>query len=101
MGDKIRPLNGRAHLKFFIREVSVTMRLFVQPQATMKARIIAQQKCLYVIDVGIIGSSSRDSLFAINAKSTDDNIERTKTNAMKAFVLNEVDQIYIASANMR
>jgi hypothetical protein len=29
----------------------VTMRSFVQPEATMKARIVAQQQCLHVIDV--------------------------------------------------
>jgi hypothetical protein len=63
-------------------------------QKSLLARIFAQQKSLYMIDVEIIeqliGDLQLDS-------TTEDVVERTKRNAMNAFVLNEDDQVYVAS----
>jgi len=53
-----RGLSAEEQSSFFIREENpeaIAMRSFVQPEATIKARIIAKQKCNYLIDAEIFG----------------------------------------------
>ena len=52
-----RGFSAEEQSSFFIREENpeaIAMRSFVQPEATIKARIIAKQKCDYLIDAEII-----------------------------------------------
>jgi hypothetical protein len=94
--ETYKVLSTEEQTKFFSREEkpeAVAVRSFVQPEATMKARIFAQQKCLYMIDVEIIEQLIGDLLFDSN---TED-VETTKRNAMKVFFLNEDDEVYVAT----
>lgn len=84
---------------FFLREEkpeAIAMRSFVQPEASMKARIIAKQKCDYLIDVEIIDKLIGCMLFDTTAEGDNlDDVERSKRNAMKVFDLKEDDQVYV------
>jgi hypothetical protein len=54
------------------------MRSFVQPEATMKARILAKQKCIYLVDLDIIEQLFGDLFFDTKAEDCEDDVARTK-----------------------
>ena len=97
-------LSAEEQTNFFVREEkaeAVAMRSFVQPQASMKASIIAKEKCKYIIDTEIIEQLIGELLFDTSAESNscDDDIDRRKRYAMRAFVFNEDDKVYVATVN--
>ena len=67
----------------------------------MKASIIAKEKCKYIIDTEIIEQLIGKLLFDTSAESNscDDDIDRRKRYAMRAFVFNEDDKVYVATVN--
>jgi hypothetical protein len=98
--DTYRGLSTKEQTNFFIREEppeATATQSLVQSEETGEVGIIAQQKCLYAINSEIIEQLMGNLLFDSTAEGTDDDIERTKTNAMKAFVLNEDDEVYVAT----
>ena len=79
--------------KFFAKNESakaVNMRSFVQPEASMKARIIAKQKFKFIIDADIIETLIFGLLFNNSEEEGEDaSIEGAKKNAFKSLVCNE------------
>ena len=67
----------------------------------MKASIIAKEKCKCIIDTEIIEQLIGELLFDTSAESNscDDDIDRRKRYAMRAFVFNEDDKVYVATVN--
>ena len=77
---------------------SVNMRSFVQPEGSMKARIIAKQKCKYIIDADVVNDLIGELLFddSEDGGSEDYDPGRAKKAALKIFVLNPEDNVYVA-----
>jgi hypothetical protein len=74
-------LQNEEKIHFFTREEkpeAVAMRSFVQPEATMKARILAKQKCIYLVDLDIIEQLFGDLFFDTKAEDCEDDVARTK-----------------------
>ncbi|KAG7353887.1 hypothetical protein IV203_003242 [Nitzschia inconspicua] len=75
---------------------AIAMRSFVQPEASMKARINAKQKCDYLIDVEIIDKLIGGMLFDTTSEGDNlDDVERSKRIAMKVFDLEEDKQVSV------
>ncbi|KAG7343599.1 hypothetical protein IV203_021544 [Nitzschia inconspicua] len=97
--DIYRGLSMEEQRIFFVRvekPEAIAMRSFVQPEASLKARIIAKQKCDYLIDVEIIDKLIGDMLFDTTSEGDNlDDVERSKQIAMKVFELEEDKQVYV------
>ncbi len=85
--------------KFFRKNESaeaVNMRSFVQPEGSMKARIIAKQKFKFIIDANIIETLIFGLLFNNSEEEGEDaSFERAKKNAFKSLVRNEEDNTFV------
>ena len=84
---------------FFLKNESaevVNMRSFVQPEGSMKARIIAKQKCKFIIDAEIVESLIGGLLFdKPNDEEESFNMEEAKHRALRHFVHNQEDNSYV------
>jgi hypothetical protein len=81
---------------------AVNMRSFVQPEASMKARIIAKQKCKFLIDADIVNILIGELLLDEPTTEDADNanagvqIERARKNALKIFTFQADDGVFTA-----
>jgi hypothetical protein len=91
-------------------EAAVTVRSFVQPEASLKAQIISKQKCKYIIDADIVNiligeillddpparPTNDEDLLADNDNAGVRAVERFRKNALKLFVFQEDDGVFAA-----
>jgi hypothetical protein len=80
---------------------AVNMRSFVQPEASMKARIIAKQKCKFLIDADIVNILIGELLLDEPPEEDADNpngvqVERARRNALKVFTFQCDDGVFTA-----
>jgi len=75
----------------------INMRSFIQLEGSMKALIIAKQKFKFIIDADIIETLIFRLLFSNSEEAGDEeySFERAKKNALKHFVHNQADNIFV------
>ena len=86
--------------KFFVKNESaevVNMRSFVQPQGSMKARIIAKQQCQFISDADIMETLIFGLLFNNSEEEgeEDNSFNIAKKNALRNFIRNDEDNTFV------
>lgn len=98
--EEYNSLSSEEKKNFFIKKESaevVNMRSFVQPQASMKARIIAKQKCKFLIDEDIVETLICGLLFDdVGDDDEEANFDtaRAKQSILRHFIRNEEDKVF-------
>ena len=99
-------LSDEEKKEYFVKNESaevVNMRSFIQPEGSMKARILAKQKFRFMIDEDIVDTLIFGMLFSKNDHDDNNegedhdptNFERAKRNAFKHFIHNDDDNVYV------
>ena len=74
---------------------AVMLRSFVQPEGSMKARIIAKQKCKFIIDSDIVNIIIGELLLDEPVDGAP--VDEARKNSLKAFTFDPEDGVFTAS----